>query len=219
MSASREDIIQHFIKHVSSHGKKPDSVYTFMDSMDAKEEEFYNFFQSVADLEKNTWLWFFETTLSKMQVEDAYAEYSVREKMLSFFFTIVEMLKPHREFALHYKNASISFMRLTPGHMLLAYEYYVNWVKQLVEEGTETGEIADRSLINQRYPDGLWVLVLSILKYWLKDESEDYDKTDTFIEKYVNFNFDMLGVTPLDSGLDFAKFVIQEMGKKTGNKA
>lgn len=219
MSASREDIIHHFIKQVSSHGKKPDSVYAFMDSMDAKEQEFYDFFQSVTDLEKNTWLWFFETTLSKMQAEEAYAEYAVREKMLSFFFTIVETLKPHREFVQIYKRANVSATRVTPAHMLLAYEYYVNWVGQLVQEGTETGEIADRSLINQRYPDGLWVTMLTILRYWLKDDSEDFDKTDTFIEKLTNFNFDMLGVTPLDSGLDFAKFLFQEMGKRMGKKS
>lgn len=218
MSVAREDIIKHFVKQVGEKGKKPESIYAFMDSMDADEKTFHEYFQSIKDLEKNTWLYFMETTLTRIQAEEAYTEYSVREKMLSFLFTLVEMLKPDREFVRFYRNTRPKGFRITPDYMVLAYEYFVNWAKQIIEEGTETGEIADRSLINQKYADGLWLMVLSSLRYWMEDRSEDYDKTDTFIEKYVNFNFDMLGVTPLDSGIDLFRFVIQEVSQKVRGK-
>ena len=218
MSASRADITDHFIRHVGSKGKKPDSVYTFMDSMDAKEEDFFALYKSISELEKDAWLRLFETTLAKTEAEDAFAEYSVREKMLSFAFTIVEVLKPHREFSLYYSSSKWVISQATPDHLRLSYEYFSIWAKQLVAEGAETGEMANRLFISQKYPDGLWLLVLSILKYWLRDSSEEYDKTDTFIEKSTNFCFDALGVTPLDSGFDFAKFLFQQNSKKDGQE-
>ena len=48
------------------------------------------------------------------------------------------------------------------------------------------------------------------LKFWLDDESIGFEKTDLFIEKSIRATFDLIDITPLESVIDFGKFLIKE---------
>jgi hypothetical protein len=43
----------------------------------------------------------------------------------------------------------------------------------------------------------------------MKDHSKAFEKTDEAIERSINLSFDMLGKSPLDSALEFGKFLFQ----------
>ena len=73
--------------------------------------------------------------------------------------------------------------------------------------GTE--EIANRMLITDKYKYLLWYQPVSIIKFWIKDESENFENTDALIEKTVNFSFDLMRSNGIDSFFDLAKFHIQ----------
>jgi hypothetical protein len=84
-------------------------------------------------------------------------------------------------------------------------------MNELVVEGQETREIEPRSIpfITAKYPDLMWLLVLSILDFWINDDSRLFEKTDTLIEKSVNTAMDWMGRTPFDSLFDLGKFLYQ----------
>jgi hypothetical protein len=46
-----------------------------------------------------------------------------------------------------------------------------------------------------------------VIGFWIKDNSQGFEKTDAAIEKAVNLSFDLLGKNIADSAFDFAKFV------------
>jgi hypothetical protein len=48
------------------------------------------------------------------------------------------------------------------------------------------------------------------LKFWLDDDSAAFEKTDIYIEKSVKASFELLNVAPLDSLIDFGKFIFKE---------
>jgi hypothetical protein len=48
------------------------------------------------------------------------------------------------------------------------------------------------------------------IKFWLDDSSAAFEKTDLYIEKSVNASFDLLNTIPLESVLDFGKFLVKE---------
>jgi ubiquinone biosynthesis protein COQ9 len=48
------------------------------------------------------------------------------------------------------------------------------------------------------------------LKFWIDDRSKSFEKTDLFIEKSINASFDLINISPLNSLVDFGKFIIKE---------
>jgi hypothetical protein len=58
--------------------------------------------------------------------------------------------------------------------------------------------------------EGAWVEFLFLMKFWLDDTSKGFEKTDIMVEKAVKATFDVLDTTPIDSLIDFGKFVWKE---------
>lgn len=199
---------QAYIHYLLEHGKRPPSVYKFMKELDKKETDFYEYFNSFDTLEKAVWQSFFEITLDRLKAEERYKEYSVREKLLAFFFTWVEVLKQNRSYILFIAD-KVRNMEVKSNLLKYFKEDFLDYMNDLVEEGMDTGEVQDRPLLSQKYADGLWVQTLVILKFWVDDDSPGFEQTDALIEKSVNLSFDLMGRGAVDSFLDLAKFVIK----------
>jgi hypothetical protein len=48
---------------------------------------------------------------------------------------------------------------------------------------------------------------LFVLRYWTKDDSNQFEMTDAAIEKAVNLSFQLISTNTIDSLLDFGKFM------------
>ena len=62
------------------------------------------------------------------------------------------------------------------------------------------------NVVNESY----WVQMLVTLKFWLDDDSADFEKTDLFIEKSIAASFELAQTKPLKSVVDFGKFLFKE---------
>ncbi len=210
-----EKIKKAYQAYVSAHGERPKSVYAFVEKEEFTEQEFYQHYNSFQALETDIWDEIFQKTLEKVQGEAVYAEYSGREKMLSFFFTLIEMLKAQRSFVTFFfrfqqrahRGKRFSFERLNTFKKFR--EGYLEFARDVVMEASDTGEILMRPIIGDRYPELLWPQTLFIIKFWVEDTSDNFENTDAAIEKSVNLSFDLMSKTPLDSAFEFAKFVVQ----------
>ncbi|MEM6542931.1 MAG: TetR family transcriptional regulator C-terminal domain-containing protein, partial [Bacteroidota bacterium] len=60
------------------------------------------------------------------------------------------------------------------------------------------------------FSEGAWVQFLFLLRYWMDDSSAGFEKTDVAIEKSVTAIFDLFDNTPLESLIDFGKFLYKE---------
>jgi hypothetical protein len=97
----------------------------------------------------------------------------------------------------------------TSPELYLLKKSFKEFGSELIREGRATEEVVNRPFITDRYTDGLWLQVIFVLNFWIKDPSKSFEQTDVAIEKAVNTSFDLLGRTPLDSVFDFAKFLFQ----------
>ncbi|WP_373400814.1 TetR family transcriptional regulator C-terminal domain-containing protein [Algoriphagus halophilus] len=88
-------------------------------------------------------------------------------------------------------------------------EKFKDFANEIILEGKETEEIANRPFISEKYDEAMWIQLWFVFQYWLKDQSPRFEKTDAAIEKSVNLAFDLMGKSALDSFLDFAKFMYQ----------
>lgn len=205
---SKEFIIAQYRDYVLSHGKRPASEYVFAKENGFNEVEFYKFFNSFQALENYVWLHHHHDVVEKLESEEVYSSYTVREKWLAYFFTLVESWKNDRSY-IRFAARESNFNIGTPAQ-LRDWKYgFERYAELLLQEGIESGEIMSRPLIGARYADACWAQCLMILKFWMRDTTSNFEATDAAIEKMVNFGMDVLGRNAIDSGLDLAKFLWQ----------
>lgn len=201
-------ILDAYKHYVLEHGQEPPSVYKFTSDLKIKETVFYNHFNSFSAVRQHIWKGFATETITALHAEEAFVQYSAREKLLAFYFTLIEVLKENRSYALtdlkHMKKPEI-----TPDFLKGFKTHFNKFVEEILMQAKETEEVIDRPLIGNKYGEGLWIQALFVLNFWTKDESKGFEKTDAAIEKAVNVSFDLMGKSPIDSMLDFAKFLYQ----------
>lgn len=210
MENLKKKIEKAYIRHLLVHGKSPSSVFIFMEGLGEEEGVFYDHYASFRSLDNSLWGEFMEETLNKVKNEEVYAEYSAREKLLSFYFTLIEVLKQKRSYVVYTFEASVSKRSFPPMPFLKHFkEKFEGYANELIMDGTTSGELQDRPIIGKKYADILWGQLIMVLKFWVKDDSAGFEKTDTAIEKAVHLSFDLMGNNVFDSAFDFAKFLFQ----------
>ena len=202
-------ILEAFQAYVLEHGVTPPSVFKFAKDLKMKEEEFYTWFTSFEAIKSAIWLEIFDQTLLQIESQEVFKEYSAREKFLGFLFTWIEELKKNRSYLLSLYSGNFKKLTPLPKEAMEFKEKFKEFASEIILEGKETEEIANRPFITDKYDEAMWFQLWFVFQYWLDDRSPRFEKTDAAIEKSVNLAFDLMGKSALDSFLDFAKFMYQ----------
>ncbi|WP_394990399.1 TetR family transcriptional regulator C-terminal domain-containing protein [Emticicia sp.] len=209
---TQEKIRQAYTEYLLENGKQPESVYAFCKKLKIKEVDFYEEFSSFPQIESEIWKALFIEARASTESEAVFQNYSVREKLLAFLYTWVEILKKNRSYILKsYEGFEKPIFTKRNVQLVDFKASFYDFINELLMEARETREVEQRAIpqLMQRYPDLFWAKTLFILDFWIKDTSKSFEKTDTMIEKTVNTAFDLLGRSPLDSLLDLGKFIFQ----------
>ena len=207
-SMKRQLIIDHFMNHYLEHGAYPGSVFKFSKDLKIEERDFYQFFGSFKGVEKAIWKDMLEGTITAIKKDKNYQAFSSREKLLSFYFTHLEVVLRFRSFIL-LNFEGVERTTLEPYFLSSYKSEFLIYARALINEGLESGEIASRKYISDHYEHGFWVQLMFILRFWINDDSAAFEKSDAAVEKAVNLSFDLVARGPVESVVDFAKFVLQ----------
>jgi hypothetical protein len=210
--ATTDSIQKAYIDYVLTEGHQPKSVYVFAKQNNMAEEEFYRFFGSFDAVEQSIWADLTLKTLSEVRGQEIWAQYSAREKALSFFYSFFELLKSNRSFAVY----SIKKQRGlgTPKVLEPTKDIFENFAEGILNAGIETSELTDRKFFSKRYKDALWIQFGFVLNFWINDDSAGFEKTDEAIEKGVNVTFDLFQRSPIDNLFEYGKFLAKNGGLK-----
>ena len=204
---TKESIQSAYIDSVLTTGTKPKSVYSFAKQNEMAEQEFYTFYGSFESIEMSIWTNLASTTLSEISAQQVWAGYTSREKALGFYYSFFELAKSKRSF-ITFSSKNIKRGLSTPRVFEGLKDEFENFSYKIVQDGIESGELADRKLFADRYKDALWMQFLFVLKFWINDNSAGFEKTDEAIEKGVNVTFDLFQRSALDNLFDYAKFLL-----------
>lgn len=211
--ATTESIQSAYIDYVLTEGHEPQSVYLFAKKNEMTEEEFYRFFGSFEAVEQNIWTEFARRTITEVKGQEIWAQYSARERALSFFYSFFELLKGSRSFAVYSLKKQPRTLG-TPRVLEPMKTLFESFAEDILREGLETGELTDRKFFSNKYKDALWMQFGFVLKFWINDNSAGFEKTDEAIEKGVNVTFDLFQRSPIDNLLDYGKFLAKNGGLK-----
>lgn len=206
MKVNKEQIQKLYIQYVLEHSEPPKSVYQFGQYIAIEERAFYTQYTALPAVERAIWHGFFKIVQEELQQDEVYATYSVREKLLAFYYTLLEILKEHRSFV------SLTLPQDKKNYNTTVFQQFrsefATFMQELLQEGIATQEVEERMFLTKRYIDALWYVTLFTIHYWVKDTSDNFENTDIFIEKSVNVAFDLMGRTFVDSAFDLFKFML-----------
>jgi AcrR family transcriptional regulator len=194
--------------YLLTHGKQPPSVFKFCVDLGITEDEFYRNFPSLEGVDRSLWKGFIDQTTNRLQADETFAAFTSREKILAFYFTLLEELKTDRSLVLFFLNG-VRRLELTPGYLKSFKPAFETFFVAILAEGKERGEVAIRPYLDKQYPKLFWMHLGFILVFWKEDDSKGFEKTDAAVEKSVNLAFDLIGNGALDTAIDFGKFLYQ----------
>jgi hypothetical protein len=206
---SKEKIVSLYMEYVLEHDEKPKSVFKFSKFNNITETEFYSFFGTIESIEKEIFKMFFEKTVSLLQKDKDYESYDMRSKMLSFNFTFFELLTANRSYVvMALKDSGSPLKSMTQLSSLR--KSYKEFVTEIITEEIRTKQEQFQNFQEKAIQEASWFQLLLTMKFWMDDTSPALEKTDIYIEKSINTTFELFNVAPLDSLIDFGKFIFKE---------
>lgn len=206
---TKDKLIELYMNHVLENEHEPKTVYKFCKENNITESEFYSFYGSFEGLKKGIWERFFDYTMEVMQKSKEYSSFSNREKMLTLYYTFFEMLTANRSYVLFILKNDDSMLK--NAEQLKGLRRRVkDYTAELIREGNEEKQARLLKRSEPIFSEAAWVQLMFLMKFWMEDNSPQFESTDVAIEKSVNTVFDLFENTPLERVLDLGKFLWKE---------
>jgi hypothetical protein len=206
--SSADKIRTAYVDYLLTQGKQPASVYKFCIDLGLKEDAFYSSFGSFEAIEKDVWTRFITKTVTTLQSDKGFATFTTRERILSFYYALLEELKNNRSFVIQ-QLGSFRKPELTPSYLKGFKQVFEEFISSTLNHGKSNGEVGTRPYLEKLYPQLFWMHLGFVLLFWRDDDSIGFEQTDAAVEKSVNLAFDLIGKGAIDSAFDFAKFLYQ----------
>lgn len=200
-----DKIVDMYIDYVLTEQKDPASIYAFAKHLGIEESEFYKYFNHFSDIEASIWNEAVVMAINSLKDSAEFSTYTAREKVLGFFYTFIEVLNKRRSFYVYSLGNNKMHFKTPEGLKTPIMDF----AKEVIQEGLAGKELEERKFLSDRYHEAVWLNTLFILKFWIEDKSQGFEKTDAAIEKSVNLMIELMGKSALDSMLDLGKFLFQ----------
>ncbi|RTY78531.1 TetR/AcrR family transcriptional regulator [Flavobacterium sp. LS1P28] len=208
-TVTKDKIVSLYMNYVLEYSEKPKSVYHFTKINDFTETEFYAFFGTIESIEKEIFKMFVEKTTDLLNKNKEYEMYDMKSKMLSFYFTFFEILTANRSYVVlvlkEHNNQLKKLMQLSG-----LRNSFRNYLSEIISDEFRTQQEKLQNFQEKSFQEASWIQLLLTLKFWLDDASAAFEKTDIYIEKSVKVTFELMNIAPIDSLIDFGKFIFKE---------
>ncbi|MBP6759333.1 MAG: TetR/AcrR family transcriptional regulator [Flavobacterium sp.] len=206
---TKDKIVSLYMNYRLENNDKPKSVYQFAKTNGFTETEFYSFFGTMESIEKEIFKMFLDKTVELIHRDPSYETYDMQSKILSFYFTFFELLSANRSYVVlslkEHQNQLKNLMQLS-----ILRIGFKNYITQIMTGEVRTQHEKFQNLQEKALQESSWIQFLLTMKFWLEDESAAFEKTDIYIEKSVKLSFELMNTAPLDSLIDFGKFIFKE---------
>lgn len=202
-------IISIYMNDVLEKNAEPTNVFLFCKNNAIEESDFYAFFGSFDSVKQTVWVKFFENAKATIEKEAAFETYSDKNKLLTLYFTLFELLTLNRSyvlFSLHENKEGLKNLK----NLKKFRNHFKAFIVTIIESNTSAKNDKVGKVTQPVFAEGAWLQFLFLLKFWMDDTSKSFEKTDILIEKSVNTVVDLLDTKPLESLFDLGKFLWKE---------
>jgi hypothetical protein len=202
-------IISMYMDYVLSNNAEPKNVFSFCKEHKMEETEFYKFFGSLDGLRQEIWIKFFENAEASIKKDEAFESYSDKNKLLTLYFTLFEILTLNRSYVLFSLKENKEGLKNLKS-LKQFRNHFKDFISTIINENENMVSDKISKITKPVFSEGAWIQFLFLLKFWMDDTSVGFEKTDVLIEKSVNTVVDLLDTKPLESLFDLGKFLWKE---------
>ena len=206
---TKDKIVSMYMHYTLEHNAKPTNVYHFAKKNDFIETDFYEFFGTLDVIEKTIFEMFYTKTIDLLDKNPDYENYDMKSKLLSFYFTFFELLTANRSYVVmtlqQHQNQLKNLAILND-----LRKHFKSFVSEIITDEYRTTTERFQEFQEKATTESFWFQFLLTMKFWMDDTSAKFEKTDIYIEKSVKVSFELMNVAPIDSLLDFGKFIFKE---------
>lgn len=199
-------IISTYMDYVLDKNEEPKNVFSFCKEHKINETEFYTFFGSIDALKQEIWVKFFENAMATVEGEEAFQTYSDKNKLLTLYFTLFEILTLNRSYVLFSLKENKEGLK----NLKQFRNHFKDFIVTIIDDNENMVSDKISKVTKPVFAEGAWIQFLFLLKFWMDDTSKSFEKTDVLIEKSVNTVVDLLDTKPLESLFDLGKFLWKE---------
>lgn len=200
-------IITLYMNDVLENNHNTKNVYVFCKNNHIEESQFYSFFGSLDAIKQSIWIKFLDNAIDTLSKDVNYASYPDKNKLLSLYFTLFEILTLNRSYIVYSLMENKEGMKNLKDFKAFRSNFK-EFVNDMIQENESNGRLSN--VTRPLFSEGAWIQFLFILKFWIDDNSKSFEKTDILIEKSVNTIVDLLDIKRVDNLLDFGKFLWKE---------
>ncbi len=200
-------IQQAYSAYISKHNERPKNMAFFAESMKIDESNIYEYFTSFNMIEESILNHFVKNAIGLSKQGDQ--EMHPKESILTFYYTFIEVLKSNRSLVLFIlpKNKISS---LKTKVLNQSRSSFLEFLKELNIDFSAFSFIPNSDIKDKTSDVLAWIQFESILWYWVKDESVNFERTDVFIEKSLKLSFEIIESNIPESLVDFGKFIFKK---------
>jgi hypothetical protein len=210
---TKDKIVSFYMNYRLEHSDKPKSVHLFAKNNGFEEAVFYTFFGTLESIEKQIYKSFLDKTMELIEKDPTYSDYNMKSKLLSFYFTLFEIMTANRSYVL--MNLKEHDRQLKNLDVLTVFKNsFKDYIGSIITDEVRTQFDQLQNIQEKAIKETAWIQFLVILKFWIEDESASFEKTDIFIEKALKASFEIINVAPIESIVDFGKFLYKEKIRK-----
>lgn len=206
---SAEALQDAYMDVVLEEGREPSSFHELAKRLQASESDLYAHAGSLNGLRQQIWQRFFDESQRMLEASSNFREGSKREKLLSMLYTMFELLAQNRSYVLiSLKQHQVPLDRLSD--LRLLRRRWQGFAESLTPEYRVPECSRLEPCMNRGFREGIWLEFLFLLSFWMRDDSPGFEHTDQAIEKSVRALYDLVEQTPIESLLDFGKFMYHQ---------
>ncbi len=206
----QKSLMERYSDYLLTEGKRPANVYSFAKKEGIPESDFYHYFSGFESIEKAYLSHFFDRSAELAMQMDGYADFNWKEKLLNLYYVFIENLTLNRSLVLMILDTDLRSRMRKLHHLKKHHRDFIrsldltNW-SLLDKLPDEAKKCSDKSK-----EEALWIHFLSVIRFWKKDSSPDFEDTDLYIEKSIDTGVELLNSSFPDKLFDLGKFLWQE---------
>ena len=209
-----DEFLSTYMEFVGKNGRLPKNFTSFLKRHKVENDE-RSAITSFKELNRHIFYLFHLQSIGLLEQSEDYLGFNAQNKLLSYYYTFFELLAANEAYVkvILEQDSSIISSQSVLKRFKKSFLTYIDHLP------IEKFELYDKSLNKfqgQFLRSAGWIQFMSLVKFWLRDRSSAYEKTDIFIEKLVNTSFDLINIKPVLSVIDLGKFIVKETikGKK-----
>lgn len=147
-----------------------------------------------------------DLTIEQAQSDEAFNEQQTQ--MVTFYLTFVEVLKANRSLVMILLPKGKDQLQSLK-NLKSAKKVFLDYVHSLDIKIEALSFIPSDKVKEKTLEVAAWSQFITILAFWMNDDSAGFERTDIFIEKSLKLSFEISDSSILHSIVDLGKFVTQ----------